>query len=159
MKIYLTYFRYDRDEDYSIYHIDLNKKNSIKHYKEEDLPHFLSMGPDDVSVLVLQEVEMSKSEFNTLLNLYQDSKDCDTELIDFMIPIYDRTDNFICYDGCDTLYEIIDFFIDSGKYNLDNYFDTSTIDPDDLKEKVVDLLFEDDNLFDKVMKDYIDLNY
>lgn len=31
MKIYLTYYRYDRGESYSVYHIDRSLKNAVKH--------------------------------------------------------------------------------------------------------------------------------
>ncbi len=160
MKVYITYFRYDRDENYSIYHIDLNKKNSIRHYKEEDLPSFLGYGPDDVSVLTLQEVEMSKSELTELIRLYGKNKDYDRELIDFMTPIFSEN----CYDPIyldsgDTVWEVINFFIDSGLYDIDDYITTPPTDPDDLCQVVTDLLFDDDDLFNKVLRDFINSNY
>ena len=116
MKVYITYFRYDRDENYTIYHIDLNKKSSIKHYKETDLPEFLGYGPDDVSILVLQEVEMTKTELTELIHLYGKGEDYDRELINFMIPIFENDEGCIFYDGCETNY-------DFGKFYCLNYKD------------------------------------
>lgn len=163
MKVYITYFRYDRDENYSIYHIDFNKRSSIKHYKEEDLPSFLGYGPDDVSILTLQEVDLTKTQLTELIRLYGRGKDYDQELIDFMIPIFDNNygDSCIFSDSGDTVWEVLEFFRTSGHYDLDSLLgeDTSDYDEDCLEEMCQDKLFDDDKLFEQVLKDYIKLYY
>lgn len=161
MKVYITYFRYDRGENYSIYHIDLYKKSSINHFKTTDLPSFLSYGPDDVSYLVLKEVEMSKKDFNTLILLSEKKEDYDNEVIDFMDQIHDGDGDEIFYTSGDEVWEVLEFFKTSGNYDLDSMLgcDTDSIDDDDLKEMCQEKLFDDDDLFDEVLKDYIKIYY
>jgi hypothetical protein len=161
MNVYITYFRYDRDEQYSIYHIDFTKRSSINHFKTKDLPSFLGYGPDDVSYLVLKEVDLSKIELTRLIELYSNSKDNDRELIDFMTDIHDRNGEEIYFTSGDEVWEVLEYFRTSGNYDLDTLLgvDTSSVDDDDLSEMCQEKLFEDDDLFDKVLKDYINIYY
>jgi hypothetical protein len=161
MKVYITYFRYDRNENYDIYHIDLSKKSSIKHLKEHDVPSFLGYGPDDVSYLVLKEVDMSKSDLTTLINLSINSRDYDNELIKFMTEIHEGDGEEIYFTSGDEVWEVLEYFRTSGNYDLDTLLgvDTSSVDDDDLSEMCQEKLFEDDDLFDKVLKDYINIYY
>jgi hypothetical protein len=161
MNVYITYFRYDRDEQYSIYHIDFTKRSSINHFKTKDLPSFLGYGPDDVSYLVLKEVDLSKIELTRLIELYSNSKDNDRELIDFMTDIHDRNGEEIYFTSGDEVWEVLEYFRTSGNYDLDTLLgtDTSTLDEDELKEQCQELVFNDDKLWDKVLKDYIKTYY
>ena len=161
MKVYITYFRYDRNENYDIYHINLNKRSSIRHLKEHDVPSFLGYGPDDVSYLVLKEVDMSKSDLTTLINLSINSRDYDNELIKFMTEIHESDGEEIYFSSGDEVWEVLEFFRTSGTYDLDTLLgtDTSTLDEDELKEQCQELVFNDDNLWDKVLKDYIRTYY
>jgi hypothetical protein len=161
MKVYITYFRYDRNENYDIYHIDLSKRSSIKHLKEHDVPSFLGYGPDDVSYLVLKEVDMSKSDLTTLINLSINSRDYDNELIKFMTEIHEGDGEEIYFTSGDEVWEVLEYFRTSGNYDLDTLLgvDTSSVDDDDLSEMCQEKLFEDDDLFDKVLKDYINIYY
>jgi hypothetical protein len=162
MKIYLTYYRYDRDENYDIYHLDFTKKSSIQHWKDKDLPSFLGYGPDDVSYLVLKEVDISKTDLTKLIELYVSSKECDTELINFMTQIHYGDGEEIFFTSGDEIWEVLEFFRDSGKYDLSTLFgvDVDTLEDDDITDKCQELLFGgSDDLGEKVLKDYIRINY
>lgn len=157
MKVYITYFRYDRNENYDIYHLDLCKKSSLIHYKKEDLPSFLGYGPDDVSYLVLKEVDLSKTELTRLINMYCRSKDYDHELIEFMTEIHEGDGEEIYFtSGCE-VWEVLEFFRTSGNYDLDTLLgtDTEDLDEDELKEQCQELVFNDDQLWEKVLSEYI----
>ena len=65
MKVYVTYFRYDRNENYNIYDVSLNKEKSMKKFNDEFLPNFLEYGPDDVSYLILKENTINLINSNT----------------------------------------------------------------------------------------------
>ena len=163
MRVYITYFRYSRDENYTIYHIDLNKTKAKNHYKKEDLPSFLSYGPDDESTLVCQEVELTDSEYNKLLELSEKVEDYDRETIDFMTKIYDSADEFIYSDSCETNLDLIDYFIECGKYDMSKYLDPELdledITVDELRETLIDTVWNDEELYQKVLKDFIKDNY
>ncbi len=161
MKVYITYFRYDRDENYDIYHIDLNKRNSLTHFRE-DVHSFLSYGPDDVSYLILKEVDMTKTDLTTLIELYGHSKDYDRELIDFMTDIHDGDGEEIYFTSGDEVWEVLNFFCESGEYDLDTLLgvDTKSLDEDDLKDLCQELLFGcSDELWYKILNDYIKMYY
>ena len=157
MKVYITYFRYDRNEDYEIYHIDLCKKSSLTHYKKEDLPSFLGYGPDDVSYLVLKEVDMSKTELTRLITLYGRSKSYVQELIEFMTEIHEGDGEEIYFTSGDEVWEVLEFFRTSGNYDLDTLLgtDPEDLDEDELKEQCQELVFNNDQLWEKVLSEYI----
>ena len=161
MKVYITYFRYDRDENYEIYRVDLNRQSSVKDYKENQLPNFLGYGPDDVSYLILKEVDLTPSEYSELLRLSKKTNDYDRETIDFMIDIHDGDGEEIFFDSGDTIWEVLDFFIDSGVFDLESILmiDEEDYDDDELRELCQEKLFEDDDLFDFVLKTYIQKCY
>ena len=75
MKVYLTYFRYDRGECYSIYNLDTSLNRSLKSWKEKDLPNFLGYGPDDVSQLYLVKCDLTKSEVQVLTDFMNSTED------------------------------------------------------------------------------------
>lgn len=163
MTVYITYFRYSRDENYTIYHIDLDETRVREHYKEEDLPSFLSYGPDDESTLVCQEVTMSKTEYDKLLELSEKIEDYDRETISFLTPIYDRANEFIYSDSCETNLDLIDYFIECGKYDMSDYLepdlDLEDITTEELREILIDKVWSDENLYQEVLKSFIKDNY
>lgn len=98
MIVYIAYDRYEYNEWFLVYNIETNKKRAIKHYKEIDLPNFLSSYPDDCHSFQLQKIEMSKKEYTLLCELVKnvDIDDCTSEesnmLRDIMISIYEKCD-------------------------------------------------------------------
>ena len=160
MRVYVTYFRYDRGETYSLYHIDKNKSSSIQHYKETDLPSFLEYGPDDVSQLYLVRCDLTKSDFEFLKDYMENSTDeYDVEFYGIMEDLHDTVDNddIIYSDTGDTNWELIDFFRDN--YNLENYLPDVPEDEDELSDKIQEVLFNDDKVYKMVLTDYIKIHY
>lgn len=160
MKVYVSYFRYDRNENYSIYDVSLDRNKSIEKYQNELLPNFLGYGPDDVSYLILKEVELTKSDYDELIRLSKIDEDYVREVIEFMTnKIHEEDGEEIFYVNGELNWEILDFFMTSGLYDLDSLLgvDTSTIDEDDLQELCQERLWydEEDNIFNSVLKDFL----
>ncbi len=160
MKVYVSYFRYDRDENYSIYDVSLDREKSIEKYQNELLPDFLSYGPDDVSYLILKEVELTKSDYDELIRLSKINEDYVREVIEFMTTkVHEEDGEEIFYVNGELNWDILDFFITSGLYDLDDLLgvDTSTLDEDELQELCQERLWYDDedNLFNSVLKDFL----
>jgi hypothetical protein len=160
MKVYVSYFRYDRNENYSIYDVSLDRDKSIEKYQNELLPNFLGYGPDDVSYLILKEVELTKSDYDELIRLSKIDEDYVREVIEFMTnKVHEEDGEEIFYVNGELNWEILDFFMTSGLYDLDSLLgvDTSTTDEDDLQELCQERLWydEEDNIFNSVLKDFL----
>lgn len=160
MKVYVSYYRYDRNENYSIYDVSLDRDKSIETYQNELLPDFLGYGPDDVSYLILKEVELTKSDYDELIRLSKIDEDYVREIIDFMTTkVHEKDGEEIFYVSGDLNWEILDFFMTSGLYDLDDLLgvDTSTLDEDDLQELCQERLWEDeeDDIFNSVLNDFL----
>ena len=160
MKVYVSYFRYDRNENYSIYDVSLDRDKSIEKYQNELLPNFLGYGPDDVSYLILKEVELTKSDYDELIRLSKIDEDYVREIIEFMTnKVHEEDGEEIFYVNGELNWEILDFFMTSGLYDLDSLLgvDTSTVDEDDLQELCQERLWydEEDNIFNSVLKDFL----
>jgi hypothetical protein len=165
MKVYITYDRYEHNEWFSVYHISLDKEESIKHCKEVDLVNFLSYGPDDCHSFQLQEVEMTQEQYEQLLKWNKDDTqslesygDKSSDYYNFMYDLYNgqyETDTIISTDGCSDFYEIITYYgvfykgedVEDFNYDSDNF--------DDYQEE----LCNDEDLFEKVLKEYINDTY
>lgn len=160
MKVYVTYFRYDRNENYNIYDVSLNKEKSIKKFDEEFLPNFLEYGPDDVSYLILKEVDLTQSEYRYLIRLSKKDEDYDSEVIEFMTDIHEREGVELKYVSGDLNWEVLDFFMNSGRYNLDDLLgvDTDTLDEDELYDLCQQRLWYDDedDISNDVLQDYLE---
>lgn len=158
MKVYITYDRYERDEWYNIYFISLNRDESIRHCIEEDLVDFISYGPDDCHSFQLQEVEMTKEQYNNFMRCYNEDQslenygDESSELFKIMVDIFDETgvvgdvSTIISTDGCSDNVDIIHYY--GNQKGLDT-------DDDDVYYDIEEELFNDDELYTKVLKDYI----
>ena len=159
MKVYVSYFRYDRNENYSIYDVSLDRDKSIEKYQNELLPNFLGYGPDDVSYLILKEVELTKSDYDELLRLSKIDEDYVREVIEFMTnKVHEEDGEEIFYVNGELNWEILDFFMTSGLYDLDSLLgvDTSTIDEDELQDLCQERLWdEEDTIFNSVLKDFL----
>lgn len=163
MKVYITYDRYERDEWYNVYYISTSKKDSIKHCKEVDLVNFISCGPDDCHSFKLQEVEMTKEQYNQLMKWFDDDSvslenygEDSSDYFKFMFDLYDQTgvvgnkSVIISTDGCTDNIDIIHF------YGKENRLDTTD---DDVYYEVEEKLFSDETLYDEVLKKYINETY
>ena len=165
MKVYLTYFRYDRGECYSIYNLDTSRQRSVKSWKENDLPNFLGYGPDDVSQLYLVKCDLTKDEVQLIKDFMNSNEEYNKDFYDLM--------NNKVHDNCEQLYgssgdecwEIVDFVCEYCRtIVLFNEFHTyySTLnfnDEDELREQIQELIFNDDDLWEIVLKKYIEVYY
>lgn len=166
MKIYLTYYRYDRGESYSVYHIDRSLKNAVKHWKEEDLPDFLGYGPDDVSQLYLIKCDLSKPEIEVLQDAITNPSDFDIEFENLIDTIHEDCDNddvIYCTTG-DENFEVLSWFQKHFRSFIDplDYWETEAdipTDEDELEEELQQILSDDEPVFDLVLKNYIQTHY
>ena len=155
MRVYITYDRYEHDEWLSIYTIETNKQRAIKKFKEEDLPSFLGYGPDDCHSFQLQKVEMSKSLYDNLLKWNESSDKYDEEnLKELLIAIFDEEEEFevetlYSTDGSDN-WDLLRFYASINGLDYDE---------DDVAEEIQEKLFNNDELYNEVLKKYIALNY
>lgn len=160
MKVYVSYYRYDRNENYSIYDVSLDRGKSIKKFQDELLPNFLGYGPDDVSYLILKEVKLTKSDYNELIRLSKIDEDYIREVIEFMTTkVHEEDGEEIFYVNGEMNWDVLEFFMTSGLYDLDSLLgvDTDTLDEEDLRDLCQERLWEDDedDIFNSVLKDYL----
>lgn len=162
MKVYITYFRYDRNENFCIHDIGYDKDESIERYQKELLPDFLSYGPDDVSYFILKVVDLTTDEHEELIRVSTiEESDYNEELIRFMTDIHERDGEELLYVTGELNWEVLDFFIRSGLYDLNELLgvDTSTLSEDDLSELCQEKLWydsnDDESLFRKVLQDFL----
>lgn len=162
MKVYITYDRYERDEWYNIYHVSTDRDESIKHCKEKDLVDFISYGPDDCHSFQLQEVEMTKEQYDTFMKWIEEGQSLENYGIDssdffkFMVNMFDETgvagnrSTIISTDGCSDNVDIVHYY--GSQKGLDTKNDTIYYE---LEEE----LFNDEELYENVLKDYINKTY
>jgi hypothetical protein len=163
MKVYLTYFRYDRGECYSIYNLDTSLNRSLKSWKEKDLPNFLGYGPDDVSQLYLVKCDLTKSEVQLIMDFMNSNQEYDEDFYDLMDnKVHDHYEE-ICSTSGDEILEVVDFVCEYCRtYLLYNYFQNYNLnfnDEDELKEQIHEIIFTDDQIWDVVIKKYIEMYY
>lgn len=160
MFVYITYDRYERDEWYSISHIETNKKRAIKHFLEEDLPDFISYGPDDCHSFQLQRVQMTKEEYLKLCHINEEGTDEDVK--EFLMPIYNGNDYddeiIFSTDGCSDLYEMMEYYRDNYLLHDPNVIELN-LDDDELDSLAYENLYNDEELFEAVLKEYIKKYY
>ena len=161
MNVYITYDRYEHNEWFQIYRVETNKKRALKLCKEVDLPKFIEYGPDDCHSFQLQKIEISKNDYKLLCELIKnnDVVECygskKSKLEEFMIDIYDKCDwhgenVLLATDGCSDVYDAVKFYCE---HNGLNYED------DDIRKQAEDILFNDNNKFSNVLKEYIKRHY
>ena len=159
MNVYITYDRYERNEWLSVYHIEKNRERAIKHFKEEDLIDFLSYGPDDCHTFQLQRVVLSSEQYKRLLFLVENDgaehPEYGKELEELLIRFYEEDEEFepltlYSTDGCSDNWELVEF-----------YCEMENLDPedDDHKEMAQEILFNDDEIYTRVLKEYIAVAY
>lgn len=162
MKVYITYDRYERDEWYNIYYVSTDRNESIRHCVEEDLVDFISYGPDDCHSFQLQEVNMTKRQYEQFTKWIEEDQGLEdygresSDLYKFMYNLYDSsgvvgdTSVIISTDGCSDNVDIIRWYCE--KNGLD-------VDDDDIYYEVEDELFNDEELYLKTLKDYLKDTY
>jgi hypothetical protein len=165
MKVYLTYFRYDRGECYSIYNLDTSLNRSLKSWREKDLPNFLGYGPDDVSQLYLVKCDLTKSEVQVIKDFMDSDKDYDKDFYNLMNNKVHKCHEEICGTSGDETWEVVNFtceycntmvlFTEFLPYRSTLDFD----DKDTLREQVQEILFHDDQMWETVLKKYIKTYY
>ena len=159
MNVYITYDRYEHDEWLSVYHIETNRQRAIKHFKEEDLVSFISYGPDDCHSFQLQKVVLSKEQYKRLVWLVENEGKCgaetDQELHDLLVEFYDDNSEYepetiMSTDGCSDNTEIIRF-----------YCQMENLDPedDDHYEMAQEVIMNDEDIYLRVLKEYISCYY
>ena len=156
MKVYITYDRYEHDEWFEVCYLGRDYDKAYSHCIEVDLPDFISCGPDDCHSFQLKELEMSEYMYRKLRKFvnaenlsYREQKTFD----DLMIRIHDgefEEEIILFTDGCSDNYEIIDYYCKSVGIEADD---------DDARYNVEEKLFNDEELYLKVVKDYIKYNY
>lgn len=162
MNVYITYDRYEHDEWYWVYHIETNKKRAIKHFKEDDLIDFLSYGPDDCHSFQLVKVSMPKKDYIRFCEMVENEKiqntNSDKELKSMLMSIYGETnyevETIFFTDGCSDCVDLIDFYIDNYDIETEEYESE-----DDIRDRIMKNLFDDNELMKKVLSDYIEATY
>lgn len=159
MNVYITYDRYEHNEWLSVYHIETNKQRAIKHFRETDLIDFLSYGPDDCHSFQLQKVVLSKSQYDKLCYLVETEKDCEScyeqELKEMLIAFFEEDEEYdvetlASTDGCSDNIELAEYYCD--KLGIDE-------EDEDKREEIKEKVWNDEELYLKVLKEWIKLNY
>jgi hypothetical protein len=144
-----------------VFDIETNKQRAIEKCKKKHLPDFISYGPDDCHSFQLQKVVMPKKDYERLCYLVEHEttgmgSNEEKELREILIEIHnncDWNDNssvLICTDGCSDVWDTIEFYCEQNGIDYNNYEE---------QERVQELLFENDELFQKVLADYIKVYY
>ena len=156
MKIYLTYFRYDRGETYSIYNLETSLKRSLNHWYDKDVPNFLGYGPDDVSQLYLVKCNLSVSEVDIIKNFMNSNEDYDKDFYELMKTIDNNSDEIRFTTG-DEVWEVLEYFYSRYTGFIDPYKYMTTIptDEDELRDILQEILFTNEDVWDNVLKIYL----
>lgn len=165
MKVYIIYDRYEHDEWFSVYSVGTDRDEMIKKCKEEDLPSFIEYSPDDCHSFQLVCIEITKSQYNKLkkwseeigsIEDYEDDENRD--FYEFMYEVYDdkyTIETIISTDGCSDVFEIVKYY--GVKYKNVDCEDISDIEwlYSDESEEYQEELMNDEDLWKKVLREYI----
>lgn len=168
MKVYIIYDRYERNEWFCVDYIGTRKSDSIKMFKEKCLPDFICYGPDDCHSYQLQVVEMTKKQYEQLLEWNNDPNMSlgseSSPYYQFMCEVYDNCDwsnpdeVLMCTDGCSEVSTIVRYYglvkgLDSDVVNEYDWVFTDEYD------EYYEELMDDDDLFERMCKEYIKYNF
>lgn len=173
MKVYIIYDRYECNEWFSVDYIGTRKSESIRKFKEECLPRFLEYGPDDCHSYQLQVVDMTKEQYEQLLKW---DKDPDQKLenygnkssdyFNWMCELFDLTgcvdqQNMILMstDGCSEYSNIVRYYGIVVKGLTNDVVDTYDWVFSDEYDEYYEELMNDDDLFERMCKEYIKYNF
>lgn len=167
MYVYITYDRYERNEWFSVSRIETNKARAMKSFVNEDLPDFIGYGPDDCHSFQLQRVWMSGKDHKKLCWLIENeghlNKEQEEELKEILIAIYDEDDTddrfydfetIYSTDGCSDNVELIDFYMANYDYEI-----LDGEDEYDTRDRISNLVYNNEELYNEVLKKYIKANY
>lgn len=173
MKVYICFDRYERDEWYNVFFISTDRDESIRKCKEETLPDFLNYGPDDCHSFQLVEVEMFKKDYDRLLKWDNDPDqklenygDKSSDYFKWMCKLYDLTGCvdrpyiiLISTDGCSDYTEIVRYYsVFYKNKDIEDVSDHEWIFSDEYDEYYEELV-NDDELCEKVIKEYVQETY
>lgn len=163
MKVYIIYDRYENNEWFNIDYIGTRKSESIKKFKEVYLPSFICYGPDDCHSYQLQVVDMTKKEYEQLLEWDKSTSPDPTSgpFYEFMCDVYDDCDwsnpdsVLMCTDGCSEYQNIVRYYGIVLKGLTNDVVDTDTWLFTDEYDEYYEELMNDDDLFERMCKEYI----
>jgi hypothetical protein len=165
MKVYVCYDRYEHDEWFSVYSVGTDRDEMIKKCKEEDLPSFIEYGPDDCHSFQLVCIDIKKSQYNKLKKWSEEigsiedyGDDEHRDFYEFMCEVYDdeyTIETIISTDGCSDVFEVIKYY--GVMYKGVECEDISDIDwlYSDEFEEYQEELMNDEDLWKKVLREYI----
>lgn len=168
MKVYICYDRYEYDEWLRVYSIGTDRDEMIKKCKEEDLPSFIEYGPDDCHSFQLVEIEITKSQYNQLVEWIDkfgggcEGTEEDEDFYNFMCRVYDdefTVETIISTDGCSDYPEIVRYYSVMYKNcDIDEVSDSDWVYGDEFYEYDEELT-DDDDLYNRVVKEYVQETY
>ena len=156
MYIYITMNIYDNSEFY-IWDIAKTKTEAVQKFKEEHLPFFFTGAQPDISILDLRRVNISKEDYIFLQEyLNKDKTDIYAEerVTNLLKSFYEnKEDDFIYnYQGDDVL-EVAEYYAVKTGIEL----------PDDERDEIIEEVFwelnEDEELLNRMIKEYIEENF
>lgn len=167
MKVYIIYDRYEGNEWFSVDYIGTRKLESIKEFKEKCLPEFLKYGPDDCHSYQLQVVNLAKKQYEQLLE-WDNDPNVSLEsgpYYDFMCEVYEQSDwsdtrnVLLCTDGCSEYQDIVRYYgmVVKGK-DSDEVNEYDWVFTDEYDEYYEELM-NDNDLFERMCKEYIKYNF
>jgi hypothetical protein len=137
----------------------------LKSWKEKDLPNFLGYGPDDVSQLYLVKCDLTKSEVQLIKDFMNSNKDYDKDFYDLMgTKVHDQYEEICCTSG-DEIWEVVDFVCEYCRtvvlYTefLPYHSTLDFNDKDELRDQIQEIIFNDDKIWETVLKKYIEMYY
>jgi hypothetical protein len=169
MKVYICFDRYERDEWYNVFFISTDRDESIRKCKEETLPDFLNYGPDDCHSFQLVEVEMFQKDYDRLLKWDNDPDqklenygDKSSDYFNWMCELFDLigcVDQqymiLISTDGCSDYTEIVKYYsVFYKNKDIEDVSDYEWVFSDEYDEYYEELT-SDDDLCEKVIKEYV----
>jgi hypothetical protein len=171
MRVYVVFDRYEHNEWINVFYVGTDREESIKHCKETDLPDFICYGPDDCHSFQLVEVEMTKTRFKKLLDWVEQFGSCegtkkDRDFYDFMVDMYEErgeysevTDTLISTDGCSDFYEIVRYYsVFYKNKDIEEVSEHEWLFTDEYDE-FYEELNDDEDLWNKVTKEYVQDTY
>lgn len=173
MRVYICYDRYEHNEWFNVYYVGTDREESVRHCKETDLPDFLCYGPDDCHSFQLVEVDIPEQMIKQLFDWKETIGCCenveeDREYYNFMCDLYDDfynnddmefIGNIISTDGCSDYYEIVRYYsVFYKNKDTEDVYEHDFVFSDEFDEYMEELQ-DDDDLWEKVMKEYIQDTY
>lgn len=167
IETFITYDRYEHDEWFSLYYIGTDRDAAEQEFIEQHLPGFIAYGPDDCHSFQLVSVLLPQKILKKLCHFMAESENLSREeqkeFDKIMMEIHHcekyEVDVIYSTDGQSDFFEIINHYCGS-EPNFDDFdteeeYDEAYEEYEAKKEK----LLSDDELFEKITKEYILRNY